>query len=127
MKKEIIRSENAPAVVGPYSHAVKLSNMIYLSGQIPLDPESNEIVGGGIEKQAEQVLLNLELILEAADSCLDNVLKTTIYLSNIDDFTLVNRVYEKYFRNNFPARSTVEASRLPKGALIEIDAVAFAD
>ncbi len=126
MKKEIVRSDAAPAAAGPYSQAVKFSNIIYLSGQIPLDPENNEIVSGGIEIQTERVLLNIKLILAAAGSCLDNVLKTTIYLSDMDDFVIVNKVYEKYFGDNSPARSTIEAARLPKGAKIEIDVVAFA-
>jgi len=127
MKKEVIKTGNAPAAVGPYSQGIRFSDIVYVSGQIPLDPASNEIVSGGIKDQTERVLRNIEAILTAGGSCLDNVLKTTIYLSDIENFAIVNEVYEKCFTKNPPARSTVEVGRLPKGAHIEIDAVAFAD
>jgi 2-iminobutanoate/2-iminopropanoate deaminase len=124
--KKIINTEKAPKPVGPYSQAVLLNGTLYLSGQIAIDPATNAMVTGSIEEETEQVLINLKNVLESAGSSLDKVLKTTCYLTDINDFPRFNAVYEKYFKDSKPARSTVEVSKLPKGALVEIDVIAYA-
>ena len=118
-----VTTDNAPAAIGPYSQAVKANGFIYTSGQIPLTPEG-EMVGRDIQDQTRQVLNNLDAVLVAAGSSLRNVVKTTIYLADMDDFVAVNAVYAEFFGSSFPARSTVAVKTLPKGAAVEIDAVA---
>lgn len=122
--KKIIETSAAPAAIGPYSQAVVSGNMVFVSGQIPLDPGSGELVEGDIQQQATQVLKNLEAILKEAGSSLQQVVKTTVYICNMDDFPLVNSVYEGFFKENPPARACVEVSRLPKNVAVEIDAIA---
>ncbi len=124
--KQTIATEKAPKAIGPYSQAVAHNGLVYLSGQIPLDPVTNQLVEGDITAQTERVLLNLAAVLEAAGSSLKKVLKTTVYLKNMDDFPKVNEVYGRYFDENPPARSTVEAARLPRDVQVEIDAIAIA-
>lgn len=126
MKKEIIKTDDAPAAIGPYSQAVKAGGFIFLSGQIPLDPATGNVVDGGIKEQTERVMLNLKAVLEAAGSDMGSVVKTTIYLTNLSDFSTVNEIYGNYFKENPPARATVEVSSLPKGVEVEIEAVALA-
>ena len=120
-----IRTAGAPEPVGPYSQAVAWGDLVFLSGQIPIDPETGEMVEGEIEDQARRVLANLEAVLEAAGSSLAQVLKTTVYLTDLSLFPRVNGVYAEHFRDDpAPARATVEVSALPLGAAIEIDAIA---
>ena len=125
MKPEAISTSGAPAAIGPYSQAVKAGGFLFVSGQIPLDPESGEIVAGGIEEQAVRVLENVKAVLEAAGLGLDSVVKTTIYMADLSHFAKVNRIYASYFDSLAPARATVEVSRLPGDALLEMEAVAF--
>lgn len=125
MKKEIINSKEAPAAIGPYSQAIKAAGMVFLSGQIPLDPVSGEISGDSIEAQTEQVMKNIKAVLNEAGSGLDKVVKTTIYLADLGDFAVVNGIYGSYFIDSPPARATVEVSGLPKGVKVEIDAIAL--
>ena len=125
MKKSIVTTDRAPAAIGPYSQGVILGNFIFTSGQIPLDQVSGEIVPGGVGAQARQALENLKEVLNAAGASLDDVLKTTLFISNMDDFALINEVYAMFFESGPPARSCVEAARLPKDVLIEIEAVAY--
>ncbi|MDR0974962.1 MAG: RidA family protein [Ruminococcus sp.] len=120
--RDIINTENAPAAIGPYSQAVRAGGLIFTSGQIPLTP-SGELISGGIEVQTKQVLCNLKAVLEAAGSNMENVVKTTVFLSNMENFAMMNEVYAEYFSNN-PARSTVEVRRIPKDVLVEIEAIA---
>jgi 2-iminobutanoate/2-iminopropanoate deaminase len=124
MSFEIISSTKAPAAIGPYSQAVKVGNVIYTSGAIPIDPANGEVVAGGVAEQAEQALKNLKEVLAGAGASLDAVVKTTVFIKNMNDFTTINDVYKKYFTKNFPARSCVEVARLPKDVLIEIECVA---
>ncbi len=123
--KKIIKTDNAPAPVGPYSQAVRYGDILYLSGQIAIDPASNTMITDGVEAETEQVLKNIAAVLTAAGSSLDKVLKTTCFLANMDDFGKFNAIYEKYFGESKPARSTVQAMRLPKGALVEVDLIAY--
>ena len=122
--KEIISTDKAPAAIGPYSQAVKVGNLLFTSGMIPIDPESNTLVEGGIEIQAERALNNVKALLEASGTSLDKVVKTVVFIKNMDDFAKVNEIYAKYFTSDFPARSCVEVARLPKDVLIEIEAIA---
>lgn len=122
--KEIISTENAPGAIGPYSQAVKTGNMIFCSGQIPIDPQTGEFVSQDVAKQTEQVLKNLSAVLEAAGSDLKNVVKTTVFLADMNDFTAMNEVYTRYFSENKPARATVQAARLPRDARVEIECIA---
>ncbi len=124
MEKKIIITAKAPVAIGPYSQAVKAGDTIFLSGQIPLDPQSGEIVEGGIKKQTGRVIKNLEAVLGEAGATLNNVVKTTVYLSDLSHFAEMNEVYESYFASGKPARATVQVAALPKGALVEIDAIA---
>jgi len=124
MKLEIISTNNTPAAIGPYSQAVKAGNILFCSGQIPLDPTSGEIVQGDIVAQAERVMENIIAMLAAAGAELTNVAKTTIYLSDMGDFVAVNEVYGRYFSQHKPARSTVAVKGLPRGALLEIEVTA---
>ena len=125
IKKEIIKTEKAPSAIGPYSQAIRVENLLFLSGQISINPKTNEFIDGDIEIQTEQVLKNIKAILEAGSSSLENVVKVTIYLQDIKDFVLVNKIYSKYFEDSLPARATVEVSNLPKNAKLEIDAIAI--
>jgi 2-iminobutanoate/2-iminopropanoate deaminase len=124
--KKLIQTENAPHAVGPYSQgiAIESDKLIFTAGQIPFRPETNQMVNGGIEEQTERVIQNLKAILEAGGSGLDRVVKTTVFLKRMSDFQVMNQVYEKYFSDQPPARSTVEVSALPKGALIEMECIA---
>jgi 2-iminobutanoate/2-iminopropanoate deaminase len=124
--KEIIKTESAPNAIGPYSQAIRAGGFIFCSGQIPFDPRTGEFVPGGIQEQTEQVLRNLMAVLEAAGSSLDRVVKTTVFLSNLNDFGAMNEVYGRFFKESCPARSTIEAGRLPRDARIEIEAIALA-
>lgn len=125
MKKIIINSIHAPEPIGPYNQAIGFNNLIFTSGQIPLDPQTGEVVQGGIIEQTHQVLKNLDAVLLEAGSNCHSVLKMTVFLKNMKDFPEVNRIYAEYFeKNSAPARSTVEVSQLPKNVLIEIEAVA---
>lgn len=123
-KKAAIATPNAPRAIGPYSQAVRHGNQIFCSGQIGLDPATGQLVPGGVEAETRQVLLNLAAVLAAAGVTTDAVVKTTIYLVDLGDFTRVNEIYSAYFAEPYPARATVGVSELPRGAHIEIDAVA---
>lgn len=122
-EKHAIQTEEAPAAIGPYSQAVSAGSLVFCSGQIPLDPQTMEIVPGGIEAQTHQVFLNLSAVASAADSSLNNAIKLTIFLTDLEDFGAVNNIMSKYFEEPYPARATIEVSALPKGALVEIEAV----
>jgi 2-iminobutanoate/2-iminopropanoate deaminase len=124
MNKRIVVTDQAPAAVGPYSQGVVIDGWVWTSGQIPLDPASGKIVGSDAATQAERVLRNMEAILKASGSSLDRVVRTTVYLKNMDDFAAVNKVYAAFFGEDRPARACVEVARLPLGALVEIDAIA---
>lgn len=124
--KQIISSDKAPQAVGPYSQAVVYGGLAYLSGQIALDPETNTMVADDIALQTRRVLDNLKAVLEGCESSLDQVLKTTIYIADMNDFTQVNDIYGEYFTANWPARATVQAAKLPRGSRIEIDCIAIA-
>lgn len=125
MKQEV-KTEKAPKAIGPYSQGVVAGGFVFCSGQIPLDPASGELSTGPIEEQARQVLRNLGAVLSAAGSSFDQVVKTTIFLLDMNDFTKVNQVYAEFFKPPFPARSTVQVARLPRDARVEIEAVALA-
>ncbi|MDX2153422.1 MAG: RidA family protein [Bryobacteraceae bacterium] len=122
--KEIIATPHAPAAIGPYSQAVAFANLIFLSGQIPLDPATQQVIDGDVRAQTARVLENLKAVLEADGSSLDNVLKTTVYLRTMDDFPAMNEVYAKFFASNPPARATVAVAGLPRNVSVEIDAIA---
>lgn len=121
--KKIISTEKAPAAIGPYSQAIEVNNMVFTSGVIPIIPETGELVTGGIEEQAEQAIGNLAALLAESGVDMENVIKTTVFIKDMNDFTKVNEVYAKYFTSQFPARSCVEVARLPKDVLIEIEAI----
>jgi len=123
--KEIISTENAPGAIGPYSQAVKTENMVFVSGQIPIDPQTGEFVSNDVGEQTRQVLKNLSAVLEAAGSDLNNVVKTTVFLADMNDFAAMNEIYAEYFSENKPARATVQAARLPRDARVEIDCIAL--
>ena len=122
--KEIISTENAPSAIGPYSQAVKTGGMVFCSGQIPIDVATGEFVSETVAEQTEQVLKNLSAVLEAAGTSLNNVVKTTVFLADMNDFAQMNEVYARYFNENKPARATVQAARLPRDARVEIDCIA---
>jgi 2-iminobutanoate/2-iminopropanoate deaminase len=123
--KQIIQTEQAPKAIGPYSQAIKSNGFVFASGQIPIIPETGEFVAGGIVEQTEQVIKNLSRVLEAAGSGLDRVVKTTVFLADMGEFAAMNEVYGKFFSAEPPARATVEASGLPRGARVEIEAIAL--
>lgn len=122
--KEIIATDKAPAAIGPYSQAVKTGNLLFTSGQIPIDPATNTLVEGGIEIQARRVFENVQAILTAAGAGMGQVVKTVVFLKDMNDFAKVNEIYAEYFTGDFPARSCVEVARLPKDVLIEMEAIA---
>ena len=122
--REAIATDHAPQAIGPYSQAVRAGNQIYCSGQIPIDPATGAIIDGDIAAQTRQVLTNLSKVLEAAGVSLDHVVKTTVYLADMNDFTAMNAVYGTFFSSPAPARSTVQAARLPRDARVEIDVIA---
>jgi len=123
---QVVDTDSAPKAIGPYSQAIRVGNFIFTSGQIAIDPEKNELISGGIQEQTRRVLQNLKAVLEAAGSSLANVVKTTVYLSDMNEFSAMNEVYAQFFESAKPARSTVEVSRLPKDVKVEIDAIATA-
>ena len=123
--REIIETSAAPAPIGPYSQAVRGNGFIFVSGQIPLNPDTGTVTGNDIESQTHQAIRNLEAILKAAGAGLDKVVKTTVFLSDLDDFSRFNRIYEEYFGEAKPARATVQVARLPKEVLLEIEAIAI--
>ena len=123
---EIISTPDAPAAIGPYSQAIKNHGMIYTSGQIALDPATNEIVPGDFAAQAHRVLKNLQAVLRAGGSDFNRVLKATVYVNDLENFKILNTIYAEYFGDHKPARTTIEASKLPKGSLLEIDLIALA-
>ncbi len=124
--KEVIKTDKAPQAIGPYSQGIMANGLIFVSGQIPLNPSTGEMVSGSIQDQAKQVFENLKAILEAAGSSLDQVVKTTVFLQDMNDFAAMNEVYASYFKPPFPARSTIQVGRLPRDARVEIEAVALA-
>ncbi len=128
--KEIIATADAPAALGPYAQGIKVNDMIFASGQLPVNPKTNEMVAGGIREQTEQVLLNLRAVLEEGEATLDDIVKVTIFMTDLDDFDAMNAVYKLFFPNTetstnlLPARSTVQVARLPRDAQIEMEAIA---
>jgi 2-iminobutanoate/2-iminopropanoate deaminase len=125
MSIKVIATNKAPGAVGPYSQAIQAGDFLFASGQIALDPATGEIVSGGIEAQAEQAMKNAAAILAEAGLSFDNVVKTTVYLTDMGSFGVVNGIYGKYFQKTLPARSCVEISKLPKGALVEVEVTAY--
>jgi len=123
--REVVSTKDAPQAIGPYSQAVKANGFIFTSGQIAIDPATQQVITGDVAQQTERVLKNLSEILEAAGSGLGKVVRTTVFLKNMNDFTAMNDVYARYFTSKPPARSTVEAARLPKDVLVEIDVIAL--
>lgn len=124
MEKKVISTECAPAAIGPYSQAVEVNGMIYTSGMIPVIPATGEVVEG-LEAQAEQALKNVKSLLESQGSSMEKVVKTTVFIKNMDDFSKINEIYARFFEGAFPARSCVEVARLPKDVLLEIEATAL--
>lgn len=122
--KEIISTESAPGAIGPYSQAIKTGGMIFCSGQIPIDVTTGEFVSDSVAEQTEQVLKNLTAVLEAGGASLNDVVKTTVFLADMNDFAAMNEVYAKFFNENKPARATVQAARLPRDAKVEIECIA---
>jgi 2-iminobutanoate/2-iminopropanoate deaminase len=127
MSKQTIQTEAAPAAIGPYSQAVRAGGLLYVSGQIPLDPATGDLVEGGFEAETRRVLDNLQAVVEAAGQSLDKVLKVTIYLTDLGQFNVVNEVYGAYFAAPYPARACVEVAALPKGVHVEMDAIVQCD
>ncbi len=124
-KKEIVIAEKAPQAIGPYSAAVKAGNLIFTAGQLGIDPKSGEFVPGGIEAETRQALLNLQAVLEAAGSSLKSVVKTTVFLRDMNDFGVMNVIYGEFFTEDYPARSAVQPGRLPKDGAVEIEAISL--
>lgn len=125
MKREVITTDKAPKAIGPYSQGIKAGDFVFVSGQIPLDPETGSVISGNIAVQTERVLRNIEAVLDAAGSSMEDVVKTTVYLKDLADFPNFNECYASFFSGNPPARATVEVNRLPKDVMVEIDAVAM--
>jgi 2-iminobutanoate/2-iminopropanoate deaminase len=123
--KVSVRSDNAPKAIGPYSQAIKANGLVFLSGQIPLDPATGQVVEGDVRQQTERVMNNLKAVLEAAGSSLGRVVKTTVFLADLNDFSGMNEVYGSFFPDSPPARSTVEVARLPRDVKVEIDVIAL--
>ena len=124
--KETVTTNNAPGAIGPYSQAIKAGGLVFCSGQIPIDPATGDFVSDVVAEQTEQVLKNLSEVLSAAGTSLDNVVKTTVFLADMNDFAEMNEVYGRFFSENKPARATVQAARLPRDARVEIDCIAMA-
>nr|WP_072151937.1 RidA family protein [Candidatus Kryptobacter tengchongensis] len=124
MEKKIVYTEKAPKPVGPYSQAVIAGDFIFTAGQIPIDPKTNQVVQGDIKEQTKQVLENLKAVLEASGATFDDVVKVTVYMRDLNEFSAMNEIYSEYFKNSPPARTTVEVSRLPRDVKIEIDLIA---
>jgi 2-iminobutanoate/2-iminopropanoate deaminase len=124
--REAVTSSDAPAAIGPYSQAIRANGLVFCSGQTPMDPATGQVVSGGIAAQTERVLKNLSAVLEAAGTSMDKVVKTSVFLKDMNDFTAMNEVYGRFFEGEPPARSTIQAARLPKDALVEIDVIALA-
>ena len=124
MTRKTISTQDAPAAVGPYSQAIKIDNLVYTAGQLGMDPQAAKLVECGIQAQTRQALTNLKAVLQAAGTCMDNVIKTTVFLQDINDFGAMNQVYAEFFTDAPPARSAVQVAALPLGGLVEIEAVA---
>ncbi len=122
--KQVIQTNNAPQAIGPYSQAIMAGDTLYVSGQIPVIPATGVIVSDKVEEQARQVMENVKAVVEAAGLTLDHVVKTNVFIKNMDDFAKINAVYSEYFKENCPARACVEVARLPKDVLLEMDAIA---
>jgi len=123
MPRETIQTPHAPAAIGPYSQAIAVDRMVFLSGQIPLDPQSGQLVEGGIEAQAKQAFTNLKAVCKAAGGRLDNCVKLTLFLTDLQDFAVVNQTMQSFFEAPYPARSTIQVSALPRGASCEVEAI----
>ena len=126
-EKTVVSTERAPAAVGPYSQAIRVGGFVFASGQIPLDPATGQLVSGDIRKQVRQVMENVSAVLEAAGSSLSRVVKTTVFITDMERFGEVNEAYSEFFTGAFPARSCVQVARLPKGAEVEVEAIARCD
>ena len=126
MNKEIVSTENAPGAIGPYSQAIKAAGLVFCSGQIPIDPATGQFISDVVSEQTDQVLRNLSEVLKAAGTSLDSVVKTTVFLADMNDFAEMNEVYGRFFSENKPARATVQAARLPRDARVEIECIAVA-
>ena len=124
-KKEVVITDKAPQALGPYSVGVKAGNLVFTAGQVGINPENGEIVPGGVETETRQALTNLKAVLEAAGVSLKTVVKTTVFLRDMNDFSLMNKVYEEFFTSEFPARSAVQVARIPKDGAVEIEAIAL--
>ena len=124
--RDVISTAEAPRAIGPYSQAIRANGFIFVSGQVAIDPATQQVVTGDVAAQTERIMKNLGAILKAAGSCLERVVRSTVFLKNMGDFAAMNEVYGKYFATNAPARSTVEVARLPKDVLVEIDVIALA-
>ena len=124
MMKQVIQTNNAPQAIGPYTQAIMANDTLYVSGQIPVIPATGVIVSDQVEEQARQVMENVKAVVEAAGLTLDHVVKTNVFIKNMDDFAKINAVYSEYFKENCPARACVEVARLPKDVLLEMDAIA---
>lgn len=122
--KQVIHTDKAPAAIGPYSQAIQIGQLLFTSGQVPIDPETSAIVEGGIQEQARQSLNNIKAILNAAGTNMGAVVKTTVFLQDMNDFAAMNEVYAQFFQEPYPARSAVQVARLPKDVLVEIEAIA---
>lgn len=127
MEKKIINTSNAPAAIGPYSQGVKVGNLVYTSGQLPINPETKELIKDDVKKAAEMCLENAKAILEEAGTSLDKVIKSLVFVKDMNDFAAINEVYGKYFTENFPARSCVEVAKLPLDAPVEMEFIAIAE
>ena len=125
--KKVISTTNAPSAIGPYSQAIQVGNLVYTSGQIPIDPATGAFAEGGIKEQTRQSLLNVQAILKEAGTSMEKVIKTTVFMADMNDFAAMNTVYAEFFTEPFPARSAVAVKTLPKGALVEIEVVAEID
>ena len=123
--REVVATKDAPQAIGPYSQAIKAAGLVFVSGQVAIDPATGNVISGAIAEQTERVMKNLQAILQAAGTSLDRVLKTTVYLKNISEFAAMNEVYGKFWKAAPPARATVEVARLPKDVLVEIDVIAL--
>jgi 2-iminobutanoate/2-iminopropanoate deaminase len=124
MKKQVIHTEKAPKAIGPYSQAIRWGHLLFLSGQLGIDPASGNLVNGGFEAEARQVLANIQAILESQKSGMDKILKTTVFLTNMEDFAVLNGIYGTFIPEPYPARTTIQVAALPKGARIEMEVIA---